>query len=103
MVPPCRRLRAPGSSGERDETLAQANERLEAEAQALAAANQALAQELAEQRRAAEALAGRVDSLRSLVDLVRLVLGNKTPITRFTGFTAERGMRPTATSRHGGP
>jgi PAS domain S-box-containing protein len=79
----------------RDETLAQANERLQAEALALSAANQALAQELAEQRSAAEALREDVDSLRSLASISSDWYWEQDADYRFTDFTAERGTRGT--------
>ncbi|CAN7501239.1 PAS domain S-box protein [Polaromonas sp. LjRoot131] len=82
----------------RDETLAQANERLQAEAQALAEANQALAQELAEQRRAAEALQDDVDSLRSLASISSDWYWEQDADCRFTDFSTERGTRGTGTA-----
>lgn len=76
----------------RDETLAQANERLQAEALALAEANKALMQEVAEQRRAAEVLQDDVDSLRSLASISADWYWEQDADYRFTAFAAERSV-----------
>jgi PAS domain S-box-containing protein len=87
----------------RDESLSEANERLQAEALALAAANDKLKQELAEQRRAAEALQDDVDSLRSLASISSDWYWEQDADYRFTDFAAERGTRPRATGSRADP
>ncbi|SDN13496.1 PAS domain S-box protein [Polaromonas sp. JS666] len=87
----------------RDETLAQANERLQAEALALAEANKALAQELAEQRRAAELLRDDVDSLRSLASISADWYWEQDADCRFTAFAAERGVGSASSSSSADP
>jgi hypothetical protein len=87
----------PGAMVKRDETLAQANERLEAEALALAAANEGLAQELAEQRRADRGAQDDVHSLRSLASISSDWYWEQDADYRFTDFAAERGTRARAT------
>jgi len=85
----------------RDETLAQANERLQAEALALAEANKALAEELAEQRRAAEALQDDVQNLRSLASISADWYWEQDADYRFTHFAAERGGSSVDTDLNG--
>jgi len=80
-----------GAAVKRDETLAQANERLQAEALALAEANKALMQELADQRRAADAFKDDVDSLRSLASISADWYWEQDADYRFTHFAVERG------------
>jgi hypothetical protein len=75
----------------RDETLAQANERLQAEALALAAANEGLAGELAQQRHLIAELRDDVHSLRSLASISADWYWEQDAEYRFTDFSAERG------------
>jgi PAS domain S-box-containing protein len=76
----------------REETLAQANERLQAEALALAAANEGLARELAEQRSAVAELKDDVNSLRSLASISADWYWEQDAGYRFTDFSAERSV-----------
>jgi PAS domain S-box-containing protein len=85
-----------GAPVKRDETLAQANERLQAEAEALASANKALAQELAQQRHAIEELKDDVHSLRSLASISADWYWEQDADYRFIDFAAERSAGGTA-------
>ncbi|WP_411879683.1 PAS domain S-box protein [Polaromonas sp. YR568] len=80
----------------RDETLAQANERLQAEALALAAANEGLAGELAQQRHLIAELRDDAHSLRSLASISADWYWEQDAEFRFIDFSAERsaGARP---------
>ncbi|MEO7887190.1 MAG: PAS domain S-box protein, partial [Polaromonas sp.] len=77
----------------RDETSEQAEQRLRAEALALAAANEALKLELAEQQRAVEALRDDIRGLRNLATISADWYWEQDANFRFTDFTAEDSNR----------
>ncbi len=74
----------------RDESLSEANERLQAEALALAAANETLRQELAEQKRAVETLQSDVQGLCSLASISADWYWEQDADCRFIIFAAEK-------------
>jgi PAS domain S-box-containing protein len=74
----------------RDETAEQSQQRIQAEALALTAANDALKLELAEERRVIEALRDEVNGLRSLATISVDWYWEQNADYRFTTFTAEQ-------------
>ncbi len=74
----------------RDESLPEANERLQAEAEVLAAANDKLRQELAEQRRVVETLQSEVQGLCSLASISADWYWEQDADCRFIAFAAEK-------------
>ncbi|WP_431095379.1 PAS domain S-box protein [Polaromonas aquatica] len=77
----------------RDETPAQAQQRMQDEALALAAANDALKLEIAEQRHMVEALRDDISGLRSLVTISSDWYWEQDAQYRFTDFAAEFSNR----------